>query len=276
MKLTIWPSKEAVEPSKESLTAVAEFATPQTYMEIWAFLGLVGQYRQFINGFTHIAYPIHKHLSGEGAHKKSKWVMLMVEAKDAFETLTKASLKAPVLAFSDFNKSFFLETDASKLGLRVVLSQKQADSWYHPVAYASQSLTTHEHNYHLMKQEFLALKCAIAKQFYEYLLWKPFMGRTDNNPLTYIMTTPNLDATWHWWVKLLARLTFSIEYQKGHDNAAAYALSWVISKLNAETMKSLLDGVTMGTAERADAHDPVVAKVDEEIHKPLQETAILA
>ena len=32
----------------------------------------------------------------------------------------------------------------------------------------------------------------------------------------------------------------------------------------------------MGTMERVDAHDPVVAKADEEIHKPVQETAILA
>ena len=69
---------------------------------------------------------------------------------------------------------------------------------------------------------------------------------------------------------------FSIEYQKGHDNAARDALSQVTSKMNAETMKSILDGVTMGTIERADAHDLVVAKSDEEIQKPGQETAILA
>ena len=41
-------------------------------------------------------------------------------------------------------------------------------------------------------------------------------------------------------------------------------------------MKSILDGVTVGTTERADTHDPVVAKADEEIHKQVQETAILA
>ena len=40
--------------------------------------------------------------------------MLMMEAKDAFETLKKACLEAPVLAF--VNKPFLLETDASKLG----------------------------------------------------------------------------------------------------------------------------------------------------------------
>ena len=78
-----------------------------------------------------------------------------------------------------------------------------------------------------MKQEFLALKWAIAEQFQEYLLWKPFVARTNNNLLTYIMTTPNLDATQHWCVELLVKFTFSIEYQKQWDNAATVALSQV-------------------------------------------------
>ena len=69
--------------------------------------------------------PLHEHLSGEGASKKSEQVTLMVEAKDAFETLKKACLKAPVLAFANFDKPFLLETDASKLGLGAVLSQNR-------------------------------------------------------------------------------------------------------------------------------------------------------
>ena len=84
------------------------------------------------------------------------------------------------------------------------------------------------------------------------------------------MTTPNLDATWHCLAESLVGFTFSTEYQKGLDNAAADALSQVTTKLDAETMKSIMDGVTMGTIRRADAHDPAVAEVDEEIHKQVQ------
>ena len=66
-------SKEGVRPSKENLKAVAEFTPPQTYTEIWAFLGLVGHYQQF-KGFAYIVQPLHEHLSGEGASKKAnKW-----------------------------------------------------------------------------------------------------------------------------------------------------------------------------------------------------------
>ena len=49
----------------------------------------------------------------------------------------RACLEAPMLAFADFDNSFLLETDASTLGLGALLTQKQADSQYHPVAYAS-------------------------------------------------------------------------------------------------------------------------------------------
>ena len=52
-------------------------------------------------------------------------------------------------------------------------------------------------NYHSTKLEFLALKWAVMEHFKEYLPYQPFLVRTDNNPLTYIMTTPNPDATGH-------------------------------------------------------------------------------
>ena len=69
-------------------------------------------------------------------------VVLKDEAKDAFETLKRACLEAPMLAFADLNKPSLLETDVSKLVLGAVLSQKQADGQYHLVPYTSQSLTS--------------------------------------------------------------------------------------------------------------------------------------
>ena len=176
----------------------------------------------------------------------------------------------------DFNKPLLLETDASKLGLGAVLPQKQTDGQYHPVAYVSWSLTVHEHNYHSSKQEFLTLKWAIMEQFQEYLLCKPFIVKTDNNPLTYIMTTPNLDASQHCWVKSLRIFTLSIEYQKGWDNAARDALSWVTLRMDTETVKSILESVTVGSRRRADTHDPVVAETDEEIYKQVWEAGVQA
>ena len=133
----------------------------------------------------------------------------------AFQALKQACMNSPVLAFANYTKDFLLESDASKEGLGAVLSQKQEDGQFHPVAYGSRALITHEKNYHLTKLEFLPLKWAVTEHFKEYLLYQPFLVKTDNNPLTYIMTTPNLDTTGHRWVGALVKYNFWLEYQKG-------------------------------------------------------------
>ena len=185
-----------------------------------------------------IAQPLNEHLAGEGASRKSEWVSLSKEALEAFQALKQACMNSPVLAFANYTKDFLPEIDASKEGLGAVLSQKQEDGQFHLVAYGSQVITTHEKNYHSTKLEFLALKWAIMEHFEEYLLYQPFLVKTDNNPLMYIMTTPNLDATGHQWVGALAKYNFQLEYQKGWDNAVADALSWITTNLGPEAWKA--------------------------------------
>ena len=102
----------------------------------------------------------------------------------AFHELKLKCMQAPVLAFADFHKPFLLETDASSDSLGVVLSQKQEDGKYHPVAYTSRSLKGSESKYHSSKLEFLTLKWAVVDQFREYLQYKPFHVKTNNNPCT--------------------------------------------------------------------------------------------
>ena len=127
-----------------------------------------------------------------------------------------------------------LTTDTSRDGLGAVLSQLADDSKYHPVAFASRELKGGEAKYHSLKLEFLALKWAVTEQFREYLQYGPFTVRTDNNPLTYILTTPNLDALGHRWVATLAGYDMSLQYLKGTDNKVADTLSWVQSRLSEE------------------------------------------
>ena len=179
------------------MEAIAECTQPQTYTEVYAFLGLVGHYRRFIKGFAHIEQPLSEHLDGEGARRKSEQVLLTEDALKVFEALKQACMTAPILAFVDYTKLFLLETDVSKDRLGEVLSQKQADGWYHPIVYGSRPLMPHKKNYHSTKLEFLVLKWAVREHFKEYLPYQSFLVRTDNNPLTYIISTPNLDAMGH-------------------------------------------------------------------------------
>ena len=171
-------SKQGVWPSDVNLKGITECAPPQTYMEICAFLGHIRHYRQFRKGFAEIAQPLNEHLAGEEASRKSEQVLLSEDALKAFQALKQACMSTPIIAFPDYTKDFLLETDASKEGLGAVLSQKQADRHYHPVAYGSWALTAHDKNYHSTKLEFLALKWAIMEHFKEYLLYQPFLELT--------------------------------------------------------------------------------------------------
>ena len=121
----------------------------------------MGHYRWFIKGFAQIAPLLNEHLARKGASRKLEWVPLSKDALEAFKALKQACMNSPVLVFADYMKDFLFKTDASKEGLGAVLSQKQADGWFHLVAYCSWALTAHKKNYHSTKLEFLALKWAV-------------------------------------------------------------------------------------------------------------------
>ena len=105
-----------------------------------------------------------------------------------------------------------------------------------------------EQRYHSNKQEFLALKWAVTEQFHEYLSpygknWNEFVVCTDNNPLTYIFSSANLDAAGQRWVARLTSYNFSLEYQKGKDNTVADFLSQMDESLPGEEVQEYLNQI---------------------------------
>ena len=105
-----------------------------------------------------------------------------------------------------------------------------------------------EQRYHSNKQEFLALKWAVTEQFHEYLSpygknQNEFVVHTDNNPLTYIFSSANLDAAGQRWVARLTSYNFSLEYQKGKDNTVADFLSQMNERLPEEEVQEYLNQI---------------------------------
>ena len=240
-------SWKGVLPSKKNLELITQCPPPDTYTKVKSFAGLVGHYRCFIKGFAKVAAPLYDLTSGDNKDKKSEHVDLSPEAHEAFDRLKAACLQAPILSFPDFNKLFLLETDTSGRGLGAVLSQKQADGRYHPIAYASRVMNETEQRYHSNKQEFLALKWAVTEQFHEYFSpyrknRNKFVVHTDNNPLIYIFSSANLDAAGQQWVARLI-YNFSLEYQKGKDNMVADFLSRMNERLPEEEVREYLNQI---------------------------------
>ena len=101
----------------------------------------------------------------------------------------------------------------------------------------------------------------------EYLPYRPFLVKTDNNPLTYIMMTPSLDATGHWWVGVLVQFNFKLEYQKGCDNTVVDVLNWVTTQLDPDMVKSILNRVAIRVAHHVEVHNPAVVEGDLSLEK---------
>ena len=129
-----------------------------------------------------------------------------------------------------------------------------------------------ELKYHFSKLEFLALKWAMTEQFREYLQYQPFLIRTNNNPLTYVLTTPNLDTVGHRWVAAMAGYNFEIQYVCRSDNKVANALSHIREHLDDDNIKELLDQSTIKEllshavrygVPRAESNDPRVTQEHE-------------
>ena len=122
-------------------------------------------------------------------------------------------------------KPFKLHTDASENRLGAVLYQKQNDGTDHVIAYVSWTLSKSERNYDAHKLEFLPLRWSVRESFHEYLYGGHFEVYTDNNPLTYILTTAKLDATRQGWAASLANYNFNIFYRSGKLNVEVDTLS---------------------------------------------------
>ena len=121
------------------------------------------------------------------------------EHQKVLEILLDSLTSPPVLAFPDFELPFLLNTNASADGLGAVLYQQQHRK-LRVVGFGSRSLSPSEKNYYLHsgKLEFLALKWAVTEKFHDYLYYVlEFTVYSDNNPLTYVLSTAKLNATGH-------------------------------------------------------------------------------
>ena len=154
--------------------------------------------------------------------------------------------KSPILAYADFKAPFILHTDASGDGLGAVLYQVH-EGHKRVIAYASWGLTRSERNYPAHELGFLSLKWTITDKFHKYLYGSEFQVHTDNNLLTYVLTTAKLDATGHRWAAALSNYTYSIIYKpgKGHQDADALShIKWPEAmELNSQTVLAVCKGV---------------------------------
>lgn len=103
--------------------------------------------------------------------------------ENEFKALKTAVANPPVLGFSNFDKPYVVETDASSIDIGAVLSQKQSGGKVHPIQYASRTMTHAERNYSACEREAPAVVFALSKFQVCMLSTEPLCFSTDHQAL---------------------------------------------------------------------------------------------
>jgi len=141
-------SGDGIEVQPEKIESVRCWPIPKSLTEVRSFLGLASYYRRFIRGFSFIAAPLYKLM------RKNVQFHWGAEQQDAFDELKTALTSAPVLGTVRSQGTLYLDTDASEIGLGIVLSQDQ-DGEERVLAYASRTLSAPERVYSVTRKELL-------------------------------------------------------------------------------------------------------------------------
>ena len=161
LSVIVGNGKLQMDPKK--LKSVADWPKPKTPTDIHKFLGFTGYYWYFIQGYSKIAQPLLDLIKKAVVWNWGK------SQQHTFKELKTCMCSWPILTQPNFDKPFFLQTDASAYGVGTILLQEgehhaiaSQKPKLHPIAYYSTTFTPTKCNYDIYKWELLAIMKALT------------------------------------------------------------------------------------------------------------------
>ena len=199
---------------------IREYPAPSSLRELKPFLGLVNYYRNFINKFSETASPLY-----ELTQKNSTW-KCGGDQETSFQSLRSALVSESVcLRCPQWNRTFYVECDASKEGVGAVLSQDDNEGIRRPISFFSSRLNKSQINYSASELETWAIVAATRK-------WSKYLQAasaveiwTDHNALQWLRGQKDPRGKFSRWLIELESIHYNIIYRKGKDNILADHLS---------------------------------------------------
>ena len=214
-------SFEGRTPIPEYTQRLWSFPQPKGVAELQRFLGTANYYRCYIENMSGIAEPLYRLLK---TGQQWNW---NEECQTAFQELRARLTNEPVtLAHPAWNSEFYVEADASLVGVAAVLSQLDEETGkLRPIQYFSSSLSPSQKNYSAGQLEAWAIVAATRK-WSVYLKGATGMTfLTDHCPLQWLKQQRDPKRTYARWLMELQELPFKIGYRPGKDNLVADYLS---------------------------------------------------
>ena len=136
----------------EKIESIRGWSMPKNVTEVRTFMGLVGYYKIFIEGFSKISHPITS-LQIKGV--KFQWTL---DCEKSFQHLKQLLKSSPILRIANPDEDFIVCTDACNEGLGGILSQNGFVT-----CYESRKLKEHERHYATHDLELASIVHALRK-----------------------------------------------------------------------------------------------------------------
>ena len=212
-------SADGASPDPRKIEAILNMPDPTNVKELQRFLGMITYLGKFIPRLSDETAPLRTLLE-----KDVIWTFDEPQRK-AVQRLKELVTSSPVLQYYNPNVPTRVSSDASKLGLGAVLEQQHENEW-HPVAFASRSLSPAEQNYCPLERETLSIVFA-CERFREYIYGLSFDVFNDHKPLKSIFTKPlyRAPARIQRFLLRLQQFKFTLHYEQGSKMFVSDALS---------------------------------------------------
>ena len=210
-------TEQGIRVNPEKTKAITEMEWPNSSDNMKSFLGLVSYYRDFIHRCSTICEPLRLLT----LQPPADYPLSPNEKQlSAFNALKQALTKEDaVLMKPDFSKRFYLQTDASKVGLGAVLSQKDDQGKDRVISYASRTLQKAERPWHSHELEALAAIWA-CELFRPYLVGREFTLQTDNSAVKWLLAQTKPGRLQRWILRI-QEFQFTTEHRPGTENGNA-------------------------------------------------------
>lgn len=210
-------NEDGVRPNPKNVEVIKKFPRPNNVKEIQRFVGMASYFRKYIHQFAGKAKSLHN------LCKKNVAFVWSPECDESFESLKIALCSAPVLAFPDYSRKFYISTDASFHSVGGYISNDPPPN-DRPIEFFSKTLSMCQQNYSTTHKELLAIVMAI-EQFAHYIWGKSFVVHTDHEALTYLFSQNKVGSRLLRWKLMLSEYDFEILYRKGKNNVVSDCLS---------------------------------------------------
>jgi hypothetical protein len=180
---------------------------------LWGFLGLMGYYRKFVKSYGKIVAPLIALL------KKNAFNWTLVDDQ-SFHALKEVVCMTLVMSLLDFKKTFVLECDASRKGIRAILMQEGQS-----MAFTRKQLSEHHLGQSRYEKEMLAI-LHVVDLWCPYLLGQCFQIKTYHQSLKHFLEHRISSLEQQKWVTKIFGYDYEIIYKKGKENVVVDALSW--------------------------------------------------